>query len=90
MLLARRIGYSKHMLQIRARRALGRTLGEEIRQMRLSAARDMVSETDIPVADIAESCGFTSVSHLALRFREAFGATPLSLRRRWRSGGAEG
>lgn len=88
--LARRIGYSKHMLQIRAQRALGRTLGEEIRQMRLSAALDLVSESDLPVADIAESCGFTSVSHMALRFREAFGATPLSLRRKLRCSGAEG
>ena len=80
--LARRVGYSKHMLQIRARRALGHTLGEEIRQMRLAAARDLVAETDMPIAEIAETCGFTSISHLALRFREAFGATPLAWRRR--------
>lgn len=82
--LARRIGYSKHMLQIRAERALGHTLGEEIRRMRLTAAKELVEETDLPIADIAESCGFTSVSHLALRFRENLGATPLAWRRRAR------
>ena len=80
--LARRVGYSKHMLQIRATRALGRTLGEEIRQMRLAAARDLMADTSLPVAEIAEACGFTSASHLALRFREAFGVTPLALRRK--------
>lgn len=79
--LARRIGYSRHMLQIRAERALGHTLGEEIRRMRLSAAKELVAETNLPIADIAESCGFTSVSHLALRFRENLGVTPLAWRR---------
>ena len=82
--LARRVGYSKHMLQIRAERALGHTLGEEIRQMRLTAAKELVAETDLPIADIAESCGFTSVSHLALRFRENLGMTPLAWRRQSR------
>jgi len=79
--LARRIGYSKHMLQIRAERALGHTLGGEIRRMRLAAAKELVSETDMPMADIAEACGFTSVSHMAMRFREKFGSTPLAWRR---------
>lgn len=79
--LARRIGYSKHMLQIRAERALGHPLGEEIRRMRLEAAKELVAETDAPIAEIAESCGFTSVSHMALRFRERLGMTPLAWRR---------
>lgn len=78
--LARRIGYSKRMLQIRAERALGRTLGEEIRQMRLAAAKELMAETDMPVADVAQACGFTSTSHLALRFRESLGMTPLAWR----------
>ncbi|MCR5752848.1 MAG: substrate-binding domain-containing protein [Kiritimatiellae bacterium] len=80
--LARRVGYSRHMLQIRAERALGHSLGEEIRRMRLAAAKDLISDTDMPIADIAESCGFTSLSHLALRFRERFGLTPLAWRHR--------
>lgn len=79
--LARRIGYSKHALQIRAERALGHTLGEEIRRLRLAAAHDLVAETEVPIADVADACGFTSLSHLALRFKEAYGATPLAYRR---------
>ena len=85
--LDRRVGYSKHMLQIRAERALGHTLGDEIRRMRLSAAKEMVAETDMPMADVAEACGFTSVSHLAMRFRENFGVTPLAWRRTGRVSG---
>ena len=79
--LARQFNYSGHMLQLRAEKALGHSLGIEIRQMRLSAAEDLVSETDLPIADIAEQCGFTSVSHLSLRFKEAYGKTPLVWRK---------
>jgi len=82
--LARRIGYSRHMLQIRAERALGHPLGEEIRRMRLEAAKELVAETDASIAEIADSCGFTSVSHMALRFRERLGMTPLEWRRQRR------
>lgn len=79
--LARRIGYSKRMLQLRAERALGHTLGEEIRRLRIATARDLVAETDRPIAEIADACGYTSVSHLALRFKEAYGTRPLALRK---------
>ena len=79
--LARVVGYSKHMLQIRAERALGHTLGEEVRNLRIAAAHDLVAETDRPIAEIADRCGFTSVSHLALRFKEAYGTKPLALRK---------
>ena len=79
--LARRVNYSKLMLQMRVERALGHSLGEEIRRLRLSAAAELLAETDKPIAEVAEACGFTSVSHLALRVREAFGLTPLAYRR---------
>ena len=72
---------TKHMLQIRAERALGHTLGEEVRNLRITAAHDLVAETDRPIAEIADRCGFTSVSHLALRFKEAYGTKPLALRK---------
>ena len=78
--LARRIGYSKRMLQLRAERALGVSLGEEIRRIRLDAALEKLADTDAPVVEIAEACGFSGVSHLALRVKEATGLTPLAYR----------
>jgi len=79
--LARQIGYSKHMLQIRVEKALGITLGELIRRIRLTAAEDMLLHTDHPISSVAEQCGFTSTSHLSLRIKEAHGITPLKFRR---------
>ena len=78
--LARRVGYSKRMLQLRFERALGVPLGEEIRRLRTRAAMELLAETDLPVADIAAQCGFNSVSHLSLRLREATSLTPLAYR----------
>lgn len=80
--LARRIGYSVRMLQLRTERALGHPISEEIRRIRLEAALELLRETDMPIAEVADSCGFTSASHLDTRIRESTGFTPLQLRRR--------
>ena len=44
----------------------------------------MLAETDIPIAGVAEACGYNSVSHLSLRIKEASGLTPLAYRRKFR------
>lgn len=84
--LAKRIGYSKHALQIRTERALGTTLGEAIRRLRLNEALQLLERTDDPVSEIAVRCGFTSTSHLGLRTKESTGLTPLAYRKRHKNG----
>lgn len=79
--IAKGIGYSKRLLQTRARNALGATLGDEVRRIMLATAAELLSETDKSVSDIAAECGFTSVSHLSLRFKRRYGQTPLSFRK---------
>ena len=79
--IAKGIGYSKRMLQIRARRSLGQSLSDEIRRMMLSAAAELLSNTEKSVSDIAAECGFTSVSHLSLRFKKHYHQTPLAYRK---------
>jgi AraC family transcriptional regulator len=48
---------------------------------RVTAAHKMLTETDLPIVAIASAVGFADQSHLARRFREAFGVSPLRLRR---------
>ena len=79
--LAEKIHYSSQLLRIRAKNALGTTLAEEIRRIRLKTAVDLIVNSEKPIAEIAEACGFTGASHLGLRIREAYGKTPLELRR---------
>lgn len=79
--IAKGISYSKRLLQMRTRNALGTTLGAEVRRIMVDTAAEMLLATDKPITDIAAECGFTSVSHLSLRFRELYGQTPLSFRK---------
>lgn len=79
--IARGIGYSKRMLQARARHTLGQSLGDEVRQMMLTAAAEMLANTSKSVSVIASECGFTNVSHLSLRFKKHFRQTPLAYRK---------
>lgn len=48
---------------------------------RMDKARRFVIETDIPVADIAYSLGFSSPSHFADQFRATFGVSARTLRK---------
>ena len=82
--VAKGIHYSKRMLQIRTRQALGTSLGEEIRKLMLSTAAELLANTEKPVSEIAAECGYTGVSHLSLRFKKAFRLTPLAYRRQSR------
>jgi len=79
--IARGIGYSKRMLQSRARKALGKTIGDEVRHMMLAEAAELLANTDKSVSEIASACGFTSVSHLSLRFKAYCHKTPLAYRK---------
>ena len=80
--LAKGIGYSPTALQQRFVRALGATVSETVRQLRLSAAKDLLIGTSLSVDEIAHKCGFSCTSHLCLRLREAEGVTPLVYRKR--------
>lgn len=80
--LAESIGYSPVALQRRFVRALGVTVSESVRRLRLSAAKDLLIGTSMSVGEIAHMCGFSCTSHLCLRLRESEGVTPLVYRKR--------
>lgn len=79
--LAKIAGCSDKTLLNRARISFGHSLTAEILRLRLTAAETMLGNTEIPVAQVAESCGFFDASHLALRFKKWRGVTPLALRK---------
>jgi len=79
--LANAIGYSRRALSYRTEKALGITISEAVKRIRLSAAKELLSNTQLPIAEIAEKCGFASTSHLSLRLRESTGLTPRGFRR---------
>ena len=54
-------------------------------QRRLSLARDLLTSTDRPIADIAIAAGFSDQSHLARHFRQSFAVSPIAFRGSHRS-----
>ena len=51
-----------------------------IAQQRLDRARTLLRTTTLPLAQIADQCGYANASHFSHRFREAVGVTPSAFR----------
>lgn len=58
----------------------GRTLGQFVESITVERAMKMLNETDVPVAEIAESLGFASRSSFVFSFRRVTGSSPLEVR----------
>jgi AraC-like DNA-binding protein len=49
-------------------------------EQRIARAKKMLSETDLPIADIALRAGFASQSHFTTTFRKLVWTTPKGFR----------
>lgn len=72
---------SRSVLQRRFRQETGCSIQEEIIRVRLSRARQLLAETDLPLAEIAERCGFTHQEYMGAKFKAHAGKTPAEYRR---------
>lgn len=78
-------GISRRNLEIRFRRALGRSIRGEIQRMRLIYTRQLLLDTHLPAGRIAELAGFGSLPYLSSVFHRAMGVTLAEYRRRLRN-----
>jgi LacI family transcriptional regulator len=79
--VADHVSISRSSLQRKFKRIVGRTLHEEMLRMRLSRARELLSESKLPIALIAEKAGFGHQEYMGAVFRQHFGRTPWQYRR---------
>ncbi|SNR27243.1 GlxA family transcriptional regulator [Puniceibacterium sediminis] len=79
--LARTLGTTPRTLARRCQAALNLTPGALYRHLRLSAARQLVESSVLPVSEIALRCGYEDPTALTRAFRLRFGASPQTLRR---------
>ncbi|RYI32798.1 MAG: helix-turn-helix domain-containing protein, partial [Acetobacteraceae bacterium] len=77
---ARAVGISPRRLEALFRTALGTSPAAHALDLRLQAARRMLTDTRHPVAEVALRTGFSSPSTLSRAFRARFGQPPGSLR----------
>jgi transcriptional regulator GlxA family with amidase domain len=55
------------------------TFGEQLLEVRLERAREVLRDArfaDLPIGEVAASCGFAEASHFARCFREHYGSAP--------------
>jgi LacI family transcriptional regulator len=74
-------GISESVLECRFVKTLGRTIYAAIREARLEHVRRLVSDTEVPLKQIAPETGFSSVQHMTTLFRKAFGQSPARYRK---------
>jgi len=71
---------SRRALYTRFKKAIGRSIYEEIRSARMDYAARMLTETDMSIAAIAEKLGYGDAKNLARAFRQTKALTPLKYR----------
>ena len=76
------VGIARRGLERRFRRYLGRSALQEIHRVRIDRAKHLLAETDLPVAEVACRCGFSTPQRCATVFRHTTGESPVNYRRR--------
>lgn len=79
------VGLSRSLLDARMKRAIGRTIDQEIRRVRLARAKELLSDTEVPIKQIAHSTGFGTPQYLSRAFRQVTGMTPAVYRKLFRT-----
>jgi LacI family transcriptional regulator len=78
----RHISVSRRVLEQRFQSVLGRSPGAEIRRVRIERVKQLLAETKLPLARIAQQCGFHHAEVMTRVFRRFEGLTPSAYRSR--------
>lgn len=78
--IASEVYLSRHYFSRLFTRETGCSPHEYLADIRINAAKEMLTEKILPVSEIAERCGFVNASHFTRFFRERTGQTPAAFR----------
>jgi LacI family transcriptional regulator len=76
---------SKRSLQLRFRKALGRSIHDEIVQAHFDIAKALLIETNLPIDEIAARSGFLYTSNMRRAFKQLASLLPQKYRRQYNS-----
>lgn len=82
--VAGHVGLSPTALAARVRKAIGRTIYQEIQRVQLDRVRELLSDSDLPLKQIARRCGFKYTQYMSRVFRETTGRTLMEYRKQAR------
>jgi LacI family transcriptional regulator len=89
----RAVPMARRTLERRFKMMLGHSLAEEIRRTKIEKVRQLLTDTDMSVPEIADACGFAYAEHMIPLFAKHHQHTPAAFRRNlrarstWRSAG---
>jgi len=74
-------GLNRRKLERDFRRFLGRSVGDEITNLRVEHGKKLLLETDLKAYEVAAQCGFSGIVHFSNAFRRLTGNRPSHFRR---------
>jgi LacI family transcriptional regulator len=80
----RAVPIARRTLERRFKTMLGHSLAEEIRRTKIEKVRQLLTDTDMPVPEIADACGFAHAEHMIPLFAKYHQDTPAAFRRNLR------
>ena len=78
------VAASRSQLEKKFRRCIGRSPQAEIRRVQLARAKELLTETDLPLKNIAGLTGFEHIEYLSVVFKRLTGESPGQYRKRTR------
>ncbi len=79
--LVRQLGTNENRLNEAFHEAFQLPVFGWLREQRLKSARQLLAQTDTPIADIAAHCGYASPANFATAFKDRFECSPRDFRR---------
>lgn len=76
---------ARRSLEQRFQQAFGRSIFDEIRRIRINKARTLLVDTDLPMQNIAEACGYATYNYLSQIFKKTTGSNLRDYRKKHRS-----
>jgi len=79
----RRLNISRSTLQNRFRASLNQSIHDVLIEARLTAVKDMLTETRLPVAEISARCGFQYPEYMSAALKKHTGCSPAHYRQQY-------
>jgi LacI family transcriptional regulator len=86
--VARAAASNRRTLERKFRELLASSIHDRIHEERVARAKTLLSDTFLPMTDVAEQSGYKSQAALSVAFRRALSATPTGYRRKMRTAAA--
>lgn len=83
------VGRSRSSLESKFKSELGRSIFDCIRSERITRAEQLLRLSDLPIKQVADQCGFSSVPHMTTLFKQFMGCTPASFQKGMKLGVGE-